>query len=201
MSKTGSERFLSAVQNGVSIRKIIEAFLRGGWKAAALETAKRYWPYVLCAAIAIIMLPVIIVASMPSVLGIGNPSDSGVTEEDISEMYISRMDEILCMPEVSAASGIKAVGQPLSYEQLYSVCLVLTGSNTEIITREYLKERVDESVSYSLTSDGNNTENEIAVIRYLTFGEYMTYKNFSDADKEWAELYLKDLEENKKSPP
>lgn len=29
----------------------------------------------------------------------------------------------------------------------------------------------------------------------------MTYKNFSDADKEWAELYLKDLEENKKSPP
>ena len=63
------------------------------------------------------------------------------------------------------------------------------------------KERVDESVSYSLTSDGNNTENEIAVIRYLTFGEYMTYKNFSDVDKEWAELYLKDLEENKKSPP
>ena len=201
MSKTGSERFLSAVQHGASIKKIIVAFLRGGWKAAALETAKRYWPYILCAAIAIIMLPVIIVASMPSVLGIGNLSDSGVTEEDISEMYISRMDEILCMPEVSATDEIKAVGQPLSYRQLYSVCLVLTGSNTEIITREYLKERVDESVSYSLTSDGNNTENEIAVIRYLTFGEYMTYKNFSDADKEWAELYLKDLEENKKSPP
>ena len=195
MSKTGSERFLSAVQNGVSIKKIIEAFLRGGWKAAALETAKRYWPYVLCAAIAIIMLPVIIVASMPSVLGIGNPSDIGVTAEDISEMYISRMDEILCMPEVSAAYEIKAVGQPLSYRQLYSVCLVLTGSNTEIITREYLKERVDESVSYSISSYENNTENETAVIRYLTFGEYMTYKNFSDADKEWAELYLKDLSE------
>lgn len=196
MSKTGSDRFLSAVQNGVSIRKIIEAFLRGGWKAAALEAAKRYRPYVLCAAIAIIMLPIIIVASMPSVLGIGNPSYSEITAEDISEMYISRMDEILSMPEVSVANEIKAVGQPLSYEQLYSVSLVLTGSNTEIITREYLKERVDESVSYSLTSDGNNTENEIAVIRYLTFGEYITYKNFSDADKEWAELYLKDLEDN-----
>ena len=64
MSKTGSERFLSAVQNGVSIRKIIEAFLRGGWKAAALEAAKRYWPYVLCAAIAIIMLPMIITSAI-----------------------------------------------------------------------------------------------------------------------------------------
>ena len=44
-----SSNFLvSALQNAQAIRKILQAFLRGGWKAAALETVKRYWPYILC---------------------------------------------------------------------------------------------------------------------------------------------------------
>lgn len=63
-----SNSLVSALQNAQAIRKILQAFLRGGWKAAALETARRYWPYILGATVALILLPTIIMASLPSVI-------------------------------------------------------------------------------------------------------------------------------------
>ena len=106
-----SSNFLvSALQNAQAIRKILQAFLRGGWKAAALEAVKRYWPYILGAAVALILLPTVIMASLPSVMQ-GNTPDT-LTDEDISEMYINRMDEILCDSEVGSANEIRVVGQP-----------------------------------------------------------------------------------------
>ena len=128
-----SNSLVSALQNAQAIRKILQAFLRGGWKAAALEAVKRYWPYILGAAVGLILLPTIIVASLPSVMQGKVPEQ--VTDEDITDMYISRMDEILCVSEVGSASEIRVVGQPLTYNELYAVCLALTGNNTEMITR------------------------------------------------------------------
>ena len=63
-----SNSLVSVLQNAQALRKILQAFLRGGWKAAALEAVKRYWPYILGAAVALILLPTIIMASLPSVM-------------------------------------------------------------------------------------------------------------------------------------
>ena len=128
-----SNSLVSALQNAQALRKIFQAFLRGGWKAAALETVKHYWPYILGAAIALILLPTIIMASLPSVMQSKAPET--VTDEDITDMYISRMDEILCVSEVGSANEIRVVGQPLTYNELYAVSLARTGNNTEMITR------------------------------------------------------------------
>ena len=40
-----------------------------------------------------------------------------------------------------------------------------------------------------------------AVIRYLNLEEFSRLKGISDADIEWIELVIKDLEDNKKSSP
>ena len=89
-----SSNFLvSALQNMQALRKILQAFLRGGWKAAALEAVKRYWPYILSAAVGLILLPTIIMASLPSVMQSKAPEQA--TDEDITDVYISRMDDIL----------------------------------------------------------------------------------------------------------
>lgn len=195
-----SSNFLvSALQNAQAIRKILRAFLRGGWKAAALEAVKHYWPYILGAAVALILLPTIIMASLPSVMQ-GNTPET-VTDEDISEMYISRMDEILCVSEVSAANEIRVVGQPLTYNELYAVCLALTGNNTEMITRDLLLGCVNESLTYTVEREGNNTGITTAVIRYLNLEEFSRLKGISDADIEWIGLVIKDIEDNKKSSP
>ena len=195
-----SSNFLvSALQNAQAIRKILQAFLRGGWKAAALEAVKRYWPYILGAAVGLILLPTIIMASLPSVMQ-GNTPDT-LTDEDISEMYINRMDEILCDSEVGSANEIRVVGQPLTYNELYAVCLALTGNNTEKITREFLLGCVNDSLTYTVEREGNNTGITTAVIRYLNLEELARLKGISDADIEWIGLVIKDLEDNKKSSP
>lgn len=195
-----SSNFLvSALQNAQAIRKILQAFLRGGWKAAALEAVKRYWPYILGAAVGLILLPTIIMASLPSVMQ-GNTPDT-LTDEDISEMYISRMDEILCDSEVGSANEIRVVGQPLTYNELYAVSLALTGNNTEMITRDFLLGCVNDSLTYTVEREENNTGITAAVIRYLNSEELARFKGISDSDIEWIGLVIKDLEDNKKSPP
>ena len=195
-----SSNFLvSALQNMQAIRKILQAFLRGGWKAAALEAVKRYWPYILGAAVALILLPTVIMASLPSVMQ-GNTPDT-LTDDDITDMYISRMDEILCDSEVGSANEIRVVGQPLTYNELYAVCLALTGNNTEMITRDFLLGCVNDSLTYTVEREGNNTGISTAVIRYLNLEELARLKGISDADIEWIGLVIKDLENNKKSSP
>ena len=195
-----SSNFLvSALQNAQAIRKILQSFLRGGWKAAALEAVKHYWPYILGAAVGLILLPTIIMASLPSVMQGKAPET--VTDEDISEMYITRMDEILCDSEVGSANEIRVVGQPLTYNELYAVSLALTGNNTEMITREFLLGCVNDSLTYTVEREGNNTGITTAVIRYLNLEEFSRLKGISDADIEWIGLVIKDLEDNKKSSP
>ena len=195
-----SSNFLvSALQNAQAIRKILQALLRGGWKAAALEAVKRYWPYILGAAVALILLPPIIMASLPSVMQGKVPEQ--VTDEDITDMYINRMDEILCDSEVGSANEIRVVGQPLTYNELYAASLALTGNNKEKTTREFLLGCVNDSLTYTVEREGNNTEIFTAVIRYLNLEEFSRLKGISDADIEWIGLVIKDLEDNKKSSP
>ena len=194
-----SNSLVSALQNAQAIRKILQAFLRGGWKAAALEAVKHYWPYILGAAVALILLPTIIMASLPSVMQSKVPEQ--VTDEDISEMYINWMDSILCVSEVGSANEIRVVGQPLTYDELYAVSLALTGNNTEKITRDFLLGCVNDSLAYSIEREGNNTGITVAVIRYLNLEELARLKGISDADIEWIELVIKDLEDNKNSSP
>lgn len=191
-----SSNFLvSALQNMQAIRKILQAFLRGGWKAAALEAVKHYWPYILGAAVGLILLPTIIMASLPSVMQGKAPET--VTNEDITDMYITRMDEILCVSEVGSANEIRVVGQPLTYNELYAVSLALTGNNTEKITREFLIGCVKASLAYTVEREENNTGiTTAAVIRYLSLEEFAKAENISDADLEWVRLVIKDLEEN-----
>ena len=195
-----SSNFLvSALQNAQAIRKILQAFLKGGWKAVALEAVKRYWPYILGAAVGLILLPTIIMASLPSVMQGKVPEQ--VTDEDITDMYINRMDEILCDSEVGSANEIRVVGQPLTYNELYAVCLALTGNNTEKITREFLLGCVNDSLAYTVEREGNNTGISTVVIRYLNLEELAQLKGISDSDIEWIGLVIKDLEDNKKSSP
>lgn len=59
-----------------SIYKMIKAFLRGGWYAAALEALKQYWPQLICVSLAVSLVPVIFFFSLPMFLfGFNDSSD------------------------------------------------------------------------------------------------------------------------------
>ena len=79
MSKSGAQRLGDVAQLADAIRRIILAALRGGWQAALLEAAKRFWPYILVIVLVIIMLPVIIFCCLPSMMfGYDSTSDQEV---------------------------------------------------------------------------------------------------------------------------
>ena len=63
-----------------SIYKMIKAFLRGGWYAAALEALKQYWPQLVCVSLAVSLVPVIFFFSLPMFLfGFNDSSDPEIT--------------------------------------------------------------------------------------------------------------------------
>ena len=63
-----------------SIYKMIKAFLRGGWYAAALEALKQYWPQLVCVSLAVSLVPVIFFFSLPMFLfGFNDSSDPEMT--------------------------------------------------------------------------------------------------------------------------
>lgn len=70
-----------------------------------------------------------------------------------------------------------------------------------MITRDLLLGCVNDSLTYTVEREGNNTGITTAVIRYLNLEELARLKGISDADIEWIELVIKDLENNKKSSP
>ena len=63
-----------------SIYKMIKAFLKGGWYAAALEALKQYWPQLICVSLAVSLVPVIFFFSLPMFLfGFNDSSDPEMT--------------------------------------------------------------------------------------------------------------------------
>ena len=77
MSKSALNTAGNLAFSAKSIYKMIKAFLRGGWYAAAVEAVKQYWPQLLCVSLAVTLLPVIVFFSLPVfLLRLENPSDA-----------------------------------------------------------------------------------------------------------------------------
>ena len=70
-----------------------------------------------------------------------------------------------------------------------------------MVTRDFLLGCINDSLTYTVEREGNNTGISTAVIRYLNLEEFSRLKGISDADIEWIGLVIKDLEDNKKSSP
>lgn len=189
MSKSAGHRLADAATNINALRKIIMKFLQGGWKAAALEAVKHYWPYILAAVAVILFLPMIIVFSLPSFFG------SGETGVFINyETYVdSRFNEAYLKAGEYPGVSVEIVGQQMSKNEMNAACLVLSGNNTEIIDEAFLIGCVNEAIIFGLHGSEINTETEIFVIRCLSLEDFLTTKGCGESDIEWAVLITEDL--------
>ena len=80
MSKSALNTAGNIAYAAKSIYKMIKAFLRGGWYAAALEALKQYWPQLICVSLAVSLVPVIFFFSLPMFLfGFNDSSDPEMT--------------------------------------------------------------------------------------------------------------------------
>lgn len=232
MSKKGGlQRAGDLARHIQAIRKIIMAALRGGWAGAAVEAVKHYWPYILPAAIALLLLPIIIFVSIPSLLfGFGD-SDLAATATVLRERYdgyerycneyLLELHADLTQPAESQAEAYEweteLSGFRMEKEWFIAFQSVEAGNDPEKITEETIRTQIPKIMTYEVkekeTFDSSDTAStsiahepeqsekpvKVLLIRYLTPAEYMEQEDYSEADRNWAELMHSTLKEQEEA--
>ena len=177
MSKSGTQRALDAAQSIKTLKDIIQAALRGGWQAAALEAIKHFWPYLLLIVVITLLLPVIIFCCLPSMLfGFGSSTDPEISHMNVQaqqamgyyenyiqycEEYIAQIKEtVIHGPEDSNAAhqpaeetGYEVViqGNPMSSDWFITLYSVSTGNDLNNVTEDGIREFIAGTIRYEVT--------------------------------------------------
>ena len=179
MAKSEVVRVSDVVKNVKSLKDIIQAALRRGWQAAALETIKNYWPYVLIIAVVILLLPVIIFCCLPSILfGWGSSTDPDVSamnaQADLIKAYYEQYEDYCkervrtiktnvikgyqggddTTHEISADNieyEIKIEGSPMDKNWFIALYSVSTGNDLSAMSEQGIKSFVAQTIPYSVT--------------------------------------------------
>lgn len=96
--KSGLEHIAGAAHHAKALKDIIQAFMKGGWHAAALQALKHYWPQILAIALVLVFLPVIVFCCLPAMLfGFGGSKDTTISainmQADTVSGYYDRYEE------------------------------------------------------------------------------------------------------------
>ena len=162
--KSGLQRAGELARHAQALKKIVQAALRGGWQAAALEAVKHYWPQILAAAIVLLLLPLIIFLCLPSMLfGFGN-SDTAMTAsaaraqydsyERYCNEYLLKLYTDVTKPEsgqtLTYSWETKLSGRRMDKNWFIVFHAVETGNDLEKITEETIRAQIPKIIAYEV---------------------------------------------------
>lgn len=165
MSKKSSlQRTGDLAKNIQAIRKIILAAIRGGWTGAAIEALKHYWPQILTAAIALLMLPIIIFCSLPAVFFGLDGSDTENTASAAREIYdgyeqycneyLQKLVKEISQPETSQTESVvwktELTGKRMDKSWFIVFHAVETGNDLSKISEESIKAQIPRIFTYEV---------------------------------------------------
>ena len=168
-----------------SIYKMIKAFLRGGWYAAALEALKQYWPQLICVSLAVSLVPVIFFFSLPMFLfGFNDSSDPEMTVfnekaaaavryfDNYTEYYAGfdwqpvngNNTEIpaggMSVPLNDASGGIVLPENTIIQKNMFiAIYAVSVQNDIDNVSEESIKEFAEQTVTVINTPDTDISEN------------------------------------------
>lgn len=222
MSKKGfADRAMNAAHHLIAIRNIIMAFLKGGWAAAGLQALKHYWPQILTVALALILLPVIIVCCLPmTMFGYEGSNDSKITEmavqaetakgyfENYEQYCEMRINEINTETASYVTNGyqIMQVGYYMPKNWFVALFSVSVGNDYSKVTEAQIISFMDNCITFDIIDEGTNDINDsqnieitrnAVLIKRLSANEVMTNLNYSEIEREWTALLYNTLESEK----
>lgn len=174
--KSGLQRTGDMARHAQAIKKIIQVALRGGWQAAALEAVKHYWPYILTAAIVLLMLPIIVFTCLPSMLFGFVDSKTAATasaareQYDSYERYCNEYLLQLCAevtkPESSQTKQeiwkTERIGQPMEKNWFIVFHAVETGNDLNQISEATIKAQTPKMLTYEVKDKEPETSSDTA---------------------------------------
>ena len=158
MSKNGLERAADLAKTVKAISDIIKAGLRGGWAGAAVAALKAYWPKILPIAAVLILLPAIIVVSLPAILfGFsGTPEEvNGTQMLSAYEKYALYMYEQLReikdgIERQGFTCSIEYVNEPFEQGWLIAIDCVNNDNDLDHLSEENLKDLIKLTYTYEI---------------------------------------------------
>lgn len=174
--KSGLQRTGDMARHAQAIKKIIQAALRGGWQAAALEAVKHYWPYILTAAIVLLMLPIIVFTCLPSMLFGFVDSKTAATASAAREQYDSyerycneyllQLYAEVTKPESNQTNQevwkIERIGKPMEKNWFIVFHAVETGNDLNQISEATIREQIPKILVYDIRDKEPETSSDIA---------------------------------------
>jgi len=214
MAKSGMERAADLGHTAKAIYDIIKAGLKAGWQGAALAAIKAYWPKLLPIAIALVLLPMIIVCCLPAILF----GWAGSSEQDMAEAYQNcytqyevYRDEQLADID-SDSFTIEYANDSFETNWLIAIDSVHNNNHISNMNEGRLRELIKSTYTYEVIDteqeedpwDDTEEESETPskTIRVTTFSPYeaMRELNFSAENVEWATVIYNTLNDNQYSP-
>ena len=92
-------------------------------------------------------------------------------------------------------------GNPMEKNWFIALHSVSSGNDLAVMNEESVKDLVEKCIVYTIdepsdeNAEGNGGDTKTLNIRYLTPQEYMEEYNYSDSDRNWAQLIYKTLQE------
>lgn len=205
----------NAAFHAVAIRNIIKAFLQGGWAAAAMQAVKYYWPQILAVALALVLIPVIIICCFPMMMfGFEGSTDSQITEisgkamqvegyfEKYDEYCQNRTDQINTETAdyVTAGYKVEQVGYYMPENWFIALFSVSIENDYTNVAESQVIDFMDNCITYEIYDEtSDNTQNSeitanTVLIKRMSPDEVMDKLNFSSMEREWANLLYNTLE-------
>ena len=173
--KSGLQRTGDMARHAQAIKKIIQAALRGGWQAA-LEAVKHYWPYILTAAIVLLMLPIIVFTCLPSMLfGFGDSKTAAAASaareqydgyERYCNEYLLQLYADVTKPESSQTKQevwkTEQIGKPMEKNWFIVFHAVETGNDLNQISEATIREQIPKILVYDIRDKEPETSSDTA---------------------------------------
>ena len=215
-NKSMLERGADIARHLKAIKDIIKAFMQGGWAAAALQVLRHYWPQITVAAIALTLIPIIIITCLPMMFfgfeSSTDPEIASMTAQanaltafyDNYDLYCDeRITEIkntvIGASDTENSNPDSAQPSDSNDNTLYEVrfegqriqkviFIAIHSVSVNNDLNAVNEAGIKAMVKNSITHSISDTDKNtvILTIRYLTLEELMSAYNFSDADREWV---------------
>lgn len=162
------DKAMNAAQAVQNIINIIKAGLNGGWASAAVAALKAYWPKIVPIVIVILMLPILLLLSIPMLLfGFGGViEDKATYMERLYDKYDMYRDEAL-NPIIENTVGrynldydVQYMNDSLNRNWLVALHTVITNNDLDIMSESNLRDLIANTFRYEITVVENIEEDE-----------------------------------------
>lgn len=170
MAKSGMERISSLTQLAHALVDIVKAAATGSPHAVILESVKHFWPYILAAAVILLLLPIIIMCSLPVVMfgrySSNDPELAAITAlaeaaqgyydryPDYCEQRVAWITETVTAPpeegEPEIAYTVNIQGKPMDIYWFTALHAVSVQNDVSRMTEDSIRSFVDTTIPYTV---------------------------------------------------